>query len=135
MFTISKRFDFSASHQLDGLPDDHPCSRLHGHNYSIEIELASTELNDVGFVFDYRALDPLKTWIDETFDHRNLNDVVMFNPTAELLASFVFARVLLVLDLPMNVDAVAVRVYETPKTCAEYRANVTIHRQGATITG
>lgn len=26
MFTITKRFEFSASHQLDGLPDDHPCS-------------------------------------------------------------------------------------------------------------
>ncbi|HBU96439.1 6-pyruvoyl trahydropterin synthase family protein, partial [Thalassospira lucentensis] len=39
MFTITKQFAFSASHQLAGLDADHPCSRLHGHNYIVEVEL------------------------------------------------------------------------------------------------
>ncbi len=33
MFTITKEFHFSASHQLSHLPEDHQCARLHGHNY------------------------------------------------------------------------------------------------------
>src|SRR5215468_9371730 len=34
-YTISKFFEFSAAHHLTGLPDDHPCSRVHGHNYVV----------------------------------------------------------------------------------------------------
>ena len=37
MYTIAKRFAFSASHIIGGLPDKHPCSRLHGHNYEVEV--------------------------------------------------------------------------------------------------
>lgn len=39
MFRITKEFHFSASHQLTGLPEDHQCARLHGHNYIVEVEL------------------------------------------------------------------------------------------------
>ena len=87
MFTIYKEFHFSASHQLLKLPEDHPCHRIHGHNYLIEVELASETLNEVGFVRDYRELDALKAYIDEKFDHRHLNDVLGDdNVTAEQLA-------------------------------------------------
>jgi 7-carboxy-7-deazaguanine synthase len=71
MFTISKKFEFSASHQLVGLPDDHPCSRLHGHNYTIEVELQSDGVDETGFVVDYRELDVVKRWIDDILDHRS----------------------------------------------------------------
>lgn len=129
MFRISKRFDFSASHQLSGLPDDHPCSRMHGHNYSIEVEICRTEgnLDEVGFVFDYRKLDVVKKWIDETLDHRHLNDALRFNPTSELLARWLYHEVNDLLGWEQYVHdkraahVSAVRVYETPKTCAEFR--------------
>lgn len=135
MFAISKRFEFSASHVLQGLADpDHPCARLHGHNYAVEVELSCDDNNllPVGFVFDYRSLDPFKRWIDDTLDHRHLNDVVHFNPTAEQLATWLFGRVCDLLDLPDRTTALdalgqlaahvsAVRVFETSKTCAEYR--------------
>ncbi|HUM68046.1 MAG TPA: 6-carboxytetrahydropterin synthase, partial [Chloroflexota bacterium] len=39
MYTISKQFHFSASHQLNGLPLEHQCARLHGHNYEVELIL------------------------------------------------------------------------------------------------
>ena len=39
MFKISKEFYFSAAHALFGLPDDHPCTRLHGHNYVVTVHL------------------------------------------------------------------------------------------------
>lgn len=116
-FTIAKSFSFSASHQLEGLPADHPCSRVHGHNYLVDVELRGTP-DPVGFVFDYRALDPVKVWLDAMLDHRHLNDVVWFNPTAEHLAQWLFGE--LQTQLP-GAPIVAIRVHETDRTVAEYR--------------
>lgn len=117
MYTISKQYHFSASHILHGLPDDHPCSRLHGHNYEVEIELQSEVLDDTGFVMDYRRLDEFKTYIDEEIDHRHLNDVLgEHNTTAERMARYFY-------DWCKSrwPQVTAVRVRETPKTCAEFR--------------
>jgi 6-pyruvoyltetrahydropterin/6-carboxytetrahydropterin synthase len=119
MFTIAKRFEFAASHRLDGLAPDHPCTRLHGHNYSVEIELAAPEVDSVGFVLDYRSLDLFKRWVDDTLDHRHLNDVLADNPSAENLARYIHHVVRGL--VPRSVTLAAVRVCETPKTMAEYR--------------
>lgn len=115
-FTITKEFAFSASHQLDGLPAEHQCARLHGHNYVIEVVLAGDRLNPVGFVRDYGELAPVKAYIDGELDHRHLNFVLPMNPTAEHLAAWLYDR--FAGELP---ELVAVRVSETPKTWAEYR--------------
>lgn len=117
MFSISKQFHFSASHQLFGLDDDHPCSRLHGHNYIAEVVLESQTLNTVGFVRDYRELSDLKDYIDEHLDHRHLNDVLgQNNTTAELLAQHLYEW-----SHARWHEVVAVRISETPKTWAQYR--------------
>lgn len=115
-WTISKRFQFSASHILAGLPEGHQCGRLHGHNYEVELVLESDTLDKTGFVLDYGQMAPFKTYLDEAFDHRHLNDVVEFNPTAEHLAEHLYQ-----VAVPMLTHVMGVRVYETPKTCAEYR--------------
>ena len=117
MYRITKRFDFSASHQLDHLPPEHPCARLHGHNYQVEVEVQSCCLDDRGFCqLDYRELDGFKAWIDETLDHRHLNDVLPIRPTAENLARHLY-------DIARQSSPYisAVRVSETPRTWAEYR--------------
>jgi len=115
MYKIRKEFHFSASHILNGLPADHPCSRLHGHNYIITVELSSSILNDVGFVTDYRALEPIKKWIDEKWDHRHLNDTMTVNPTAENIAKVVFLQ--FTAQFP---QLSSVSVKETEKTEAIY---------------
>ncbi len=86
MYTITKEFSFCASHTLGGLPADHPCSALHGHNYTVIVELETDFLDETGFVVDYRKLGLIKEHIDKYFDHRHLNDAVDFNPTAANLA-------------------------------------------------
>ncbi|OUR80237.1 6-carboxytetrahydropterin synthase QueD [Alphaproteobacteria bacterium 46_93_T64] len=117
MYRITKEFHFSASHQLIGLSENHPCARLHGHNYIVEIELQSEELNSVGFVRDYHELAPLKSYIDDTLDHRHLNDILGdANVTAEHLAKHLFDWCQSRWD-----EVSAVRISETPKTWAEYR--------------
>jgi len=119
MHTITKKFSFSASHELNGLQISHPCSRLHGHNYEVTIILQSESLDEIGFVMDYRKLDLFKEWLDSRFDHRHLNDVVDFNPTAENLAKYIFdnwSKTYPILK--------AIEVSETPKTTARYECTI-----------
>lgn len=117
MYKISKQFAFSASHILEGLPEDHPCSRLHGHNYTVTVYLKADTLNEVGFVKDYRELSLIKEYIDNNLDHRHLNDVFTVNPTAENMARELYT--IFVKEIP---QIYAVEVSETPKTSAIYEA-------------
>jgi 6-pyruvoyltetrahydropterin/6-carboxytetrahydropterin synthase len=120
MFRITKEFHFSASHQLTALPKEHPCARLHGHNYIVRVELTAEELDPYGFVRDYRELGPLKSYIDDELDHRHLNDVFGHNAiTAEFLAKTLYEWC-----AARWGEVSAVMVSETPKTWAEYRPDV-----------
>ncbi len=118
MYKIKKQFQFSAGHHLEGLPLNHQCSRPHGHNYIVEITLKSNKLNKVGFVVDYGDLKPLKDYIDNTLDHRNLNNVLNFQTSAENLAKHLF-------DFCKKLwpQTFSVAVSETPKTWAIYMEN------------
>lgn len=115
MYKITKSFSFAAAHQLRGLPAEHPCSRVHGHNYEVIVELSSELTDEVGFVQDYRELETVKNYLDENLDHRNLNDVLPFNPTAEHIAHFLYVQ--FKDEFPL---LTAVSVSETPKTFARY---------------
>jgi 6-pyruvoyltetrahydropterin/6-carboxytetrahydropterin synthase len=116
MFTISKQFHFSASHIIEGVPQEHPCSRLHGHNYVVEIVLAAQVLDAVGFVVDYNELKTFKKIIDCELDHRHLNDVLPGATTAEAIAAYLYQKAKVIWP-----QVVAMRVSETPRTWAEYR--------------
>jgi len=115
MYKISKQFSFSASHVLDLLPEDHPCARLHGHNYVITIHLKSATLDEYGFVKDYTDLKMVKQFIDETLDHRYLNDQMSVTPTSENIARFLYDRF-----KPEIPELYAVEVSETPQTSCIY---------------
>ncbi len=115
MYTIKKEFHFSASHRLNGLPIDHPCGRMHGHNYVVTVELQSETLNEIGFIRDYHDLDVIKEFIDDALDHNHLNDFLMYNPTAENMAKDFYE-----LFKSMIPEVSAVTVSETPKTSARY---------------
>lgn len=120
MYKITKEFHCCCSHRLSGLPETHPCSRMHGHNYIIKAELKSDTLNPIGFVKDYRELEPIKKFVDEVMDHQHLNDVFpmdnpMDNPTAENMARIIFERF-----KPIIPQLAAIEVSETPKTNARY---------------
>lgn len=120
MFRITKSFSFSASHIIEGLAEGHPCGRMHGHNYTIIVELAADSLTHVGFVRDYGELSIVKEWIDRELDHQHLNDVLGIygvNPTAESIALFIYTKF-----KPLLPELIAVGVKETDKTWAEFRA-------------
>lgn len=122
-FTIAKRFSFSASHVLTAVPEDHKCRRLHGHNYEVEVVCGAGELDPRGMVVDYFELDPVRDLIAAQLDHRHLNDVLDGEPTAERLAHWLFDALGEQLGAERADRLVAIRVYETPRTWAEYRPN------------
>jgi 6-pyruvoyltetrahydropterin/6-carboxytetrahydropterin synthase len=115
MYKIRKQFSFSASHTLDQLPEDHPCARLHGHNYLVTIHLKSETLNEYGFVKDYKSLTAIKQFIEETMDHRYLNERLPEHPTSENIARFLFEQF-----KPELPELYAVEVSETPQTSCIY---------------
>jgi 6-pyruvoyltetrahydropterin/6-carboxytetrahydropterin synthase len=114
MNTISKEFHFSASHLLAGLPKEHPCARLHGHNYVLTMYFRGKP-NEVGFVIDYRDLEPVKKYVDEKLDHRHLNSVFRCNPTVENMSEAIYW-----MFKEQFPQLSAVGLSETPKTRCIY---------------
>jgi 6-pyruvoyltetrahydropterin/6-carboxytetrahydropterin synthase len=118
-YIISKWFSFEAGHHLPHLEEGHPCRRPHGHSYKVELALQGSELDERGFVADYRELDQFKHWIDENLDHRDLNQVAEVPTTAENLARWFYGVAVEMFERP-GVHVYSVTVKETEKTEAEY---------------
>lgn len=84
MYYITKRLEISAAHRLD-LDYESKCTAVHGHNWIITVHCRAAELNANGMVTDFTAV---KAMISDTLDHKVLNDVLPFNPTAENIARY-----------------------------------------------
>lgn len=85
MYTITKRMEIAGSHSLK-LPYESPCTRQHGHNWIITVEVSSQFLNPDGMIFDFALI---KNKVKDLLDHKNINEAMGFlNPTAENIAYF-----------------------------------------------
>ena len=107
MYSISKKFCFAASHHL---VVDYPtkCARPHGHNYEVEVFCRAETLDANGMVVDFKII---KERVTDRLDHRNLNEVLPFNPTAENLARWICEQI---------PHCYKVTVRETPDNTATY---------------
>ncbi|MBK8772151.1 MAG: 6-carboxytetrahydropterin synthase [Rhizobiales bacterium] len=108
---IGKQYSFSAAHQLPRVPDGHPCKRVHGHNYVVEIEVrGDTQPNGFCNGLDFYEIDKHFKPLVDRLDHQNLNDFID-NPTAENIARWLMDEVALKFIY-------SVTVWETPKCWA-----------------
>lgn len=132
MVLLTQQFEFSAAHRLH-------CPQLseqenrrifgkcnnpsgHGHNYIVEVTVAGQPDPVHGAVMPLPALEQIvREHVIEPLDHKHLNlDTEAFrelNPSVENIARVIW-RMLAGRIAPARLHAV--RVYETPKTWAEY---------------
>lgn len=125
-------FEFSASHRL-ACPDYSDernrevfgkCSSKngHGHNYVVEVTVAGNPHPETGQVVPLPGMQRVVNEnVIEVFDHKNLNmdceDFATLNPSVENIARVIWQRLE---GKFASGDLAAVRVWETPKTWAEY---------------
>lgn len=131
MITVTKKFGFEASHRLPWYVGD--CHNLHGHSYKLEVTVtgeiitikSSSEVTpQVGMIIDFKVL---KSIVEESvikkYDHSYLNRF-FDNPTAEIMVEK-FAQDISA-NLPTGVKLVAVKLWETDTSYAEWRDLVVV---------
>jgi 6-pyruvoyltetrahydropterin/6-carboxytetrahydropterin synthase len=132
MYLVTKRIDFCYGHRL--LEYDGVCKHPHGHNAIVEVDVRTDRLDSRNMVADFSDIKRVvKGWIDRELDHKmilrqddplvepltRLNEPVYTlesNPTVERIAKLIFD-----ISRDEGLPVVAVRVWETPTSFAEYR--------------
>ena len=133
MINLTQSFEFSAAHRLhcEHLSDEEnirtfgKCSNPngHGHNYQVEVSVKGPVDGRSGTVVDLPALQQtVNECVIERFDHKHLNrdceEFAALNPSVENIARVIWD---LLADRFAPAKLAMVRVWETPKTYAEYR--------------
>lgn len=122
MFELTTIVDFEAAHRLADYPGK--CSRLHGHNWKVEVTVVGKGLDKLGMLIDFRELKREVNIVIETLDHYYLNETEAFkdvNPTAENIAKYIFAELQTKLALERGVSISAVKVWESQHSSVIYR--------------
>jgi 6-pyruvoyltetrahydropterin/6-carboxytetrahydropterin synthase len=102
---IYKEFTFEAAHRLPHVPDGHQCARLHGHSFRVFVRVEGPVGDRSGWVMDFADLKAAWKPLDAVLDHHYLNEVEgLENPTSEVLARWVWARLKPALPLLSEVE-------------------------------
>lgn len=131
MYKVTREIAFCYGHRL--LNYSGKCRHLHGHNGTVEIELFSESLNELGMVRDFEDIKRIvQVWIDENLDHKMIlcrRDplipsldalkeayyLIDENPTAEAIARLIYDY-----TASQKLPISEVRLWETPKSFATY---------------
>ena len=93
MHSVFHIFHLECARFLPQLPKDHPCARLHGHSFRVEVHVTGALHEKLGWVVDFAQLETAWRPIAAQLDHRTLNDTAgLENPTSENLAAWLWAR-------------------------------------------
>ncbi|MCD7036143.1 6-carboxytetrahydropterin synthase QueD [Metabacillus sp. GX 13764] len=125
-YELNKDFHLSAAHFIPHT-DAGKCQDMHGHTYFINITIAGDDLDDSGFLVNFKRIKDL---VHKKFDHTVLNNhqdlFTMENrnyfPTTEVTARIIYEVIQKDLDTLANKPTcVQVFVRETPTSYVVYR--------------
>ena len=111
---LKVRDRFQAAHFLKDYKGK--CERVHGHSFSVEVQIKVQELDRTGIGVDFTDI---KKKLSEILpDHTLLNETYDFNPTAENLSRHFF------LELKKFYPVEAVTVWESEDASATYSEDI-----------
>lgn len=134
MYLVTKRIEFCYGHRL--LDYEGVCKHPHGHNATVEVDVRTDSLDRRNMVVDFSDIKRIvKGWIDRELDHKMIlrhDDplvgplqalgepvyILESNPTVERIARLIFDKA-----REAGIEVLAVRVWETPTSIAEYRGD------------
>ena len=120
MFKLKISSSFSSAHSLRHYQGK--CESLHGHNWKVEVIVASNVLDKSGMVIDFGLLKKYLKEILNGLDHKHLNEIEYFktaNPSSEEIARYIFNEFKRhIITDGAKVDSVC--IYETDTSCAIY---------------
>ncbi|MCG6938860.1 MAG: 6-carboxytetrahydropterin synthase QueD [Gammaproteobacteria bacterium] len=112
--------DFASAHTLRDYPG--ACSRMHGHNWKVELEVMAAQLDSIGMGVDFKVMKSAANEVAGELDHRYLNDLEPFkdiNPTAENIAAYMYQEISARINSP-HIKVTAVTLWETERACVRY---------------
>lgn len=117
--SVCKIFSFGAAHYLPYY--EGKCRNLHGHTWTLEVEV-SGEINPrTGMVVDFAKLKGLvNEEIIDNLDHTLLNDGLV-NPTCENLLDWIWEHLSPIGSWTGKIKLERLRLYETPDSFAEIK--------------
>ena len=119
-YTLKVLTDFASAHTLRDYPG--ACSRMHGHNWKVELEIVASQLNDIGIGIDFKQMKKSANEVCDRLDHQYLNDIAPFNkinPTAENIAAYLYTEIGNLINSD-SVKVTAVTLWETDRACVRY---------------
>lgn len=132
MISITQSFEFAAAHRLHcpQLSEDEnrrtfgKCTNPngHGHNYTVEVTITGRPDSQTGVLLPVGELEQVvRTQVIDRFDHKHLNEdcaeFAALNPSVENITRVIWEKLN---GRFGSARLTRVRVYETPKTAAEY---------------
>jgi 6-pyruvoyltetrahydropterin/6-carboxytetrahydropterin synthase len=127
-YELNKDFHFAAAHYVphDGAGK---CRQMHGHTYFANVTIVGDKLDSSGFLVNFSIVKKL---IHDRFDHKALNDDLLFNdldenriPSTEILAKTIHDIIQEHLDIQLNKPScIQVFLRETPTSYVVYRPKV-----------
>ncbi len=123
MYHLTIHTHFAAAHNLLNYHGD--CENLHGHNWKVEVTVATETIDDAGLGIDFKILKKRTNKIIDFLDHKYLNDLAPFkdlSTSSERISKYIFDQ--LSEDLKdTNVVVERITVWESDNACASYTAS------------
>ncbi len=119
-YTLKVVTDFASAHTLRDYPG--ACSRMHGHNWKVEVEVIASQLDDIGMAIDFKHIKQAARDVGGELDHRYLNEIPPFdqiNPTAENIAAWLYKGIGDKINNE-HIQVCAITLWETERACVRY---------------